>query len=190
MKLSFNRKQILNWILIIAISFLAACVYFAFLFYVHEEGHIFFGSVGNFFTYSQFGEFQYTSFNNIGFLLPGNNSIFFPIPLPTQMAPVSLIPPTIWIAFGGVIAVSCLTLLLSYVLYKFATKIEKLIIIIITIVIIFSQIITNCVCGTDNLTHTAFFTQSVCYLIVNILRWVILLTLLVFFLITVRKLKK
>jgi hypothetical protein len=75
-------------------------------------------------------------------------------------------------------------------LYKFATKVEKLIIIVITIVVIFSQIITNCICGTDNLTQTAFFTQSVCDLIVNILRWVILLSLFVFFLITVRKLKK
>jgi hypothetical protein len=80
--------------------------------------------------------------------------------------------------------------LLFYVLCKFDTKIEKQIIIATTIVIILSQIITNCICGTDNLAQTAFFTQPVCDLIVNILRWVVLLTLFVFFLIVMRKLKK
>lgn len=190
MKVSKNCKHILMWILLIAVCILAACLYFAFLFCVHEKGHIFFGSVGNLFTYGQLGEFQIIRWNNIGFFLPGNNSISLPILVPTQISPQTLIPGTIWIAFGGIIAVSCLTLMLNYGLYKFVIKGEKLKIIIITIVIILSQIIINSICGTDNLTQTPFFSQPVCYLIVGIFRWFVLLALIVLFLITAIKISK
>jgi hypothetical protein len=190
MKLSSNYKQIIILILLILVSFLAACLYFAFLFCFHEKGHIFFGSVGNLFTYGQLGEFQITRWNYISFPLPGNNSISLPMLVPTQISPQTLVPGTIWIAFGGIIAVSCLTLMLSYGLYKFVIKGEKLKIIIITIVIILSQIITNSICGTDNLTQTPFISQPLCNNIVITLRWFVLFALFVLFLITAIKFQK
>jgi hypothetical protein len=197
MKLSFNFNQIINWIkffvfhiFIIGICFLAACISFLGLFCVHEFGHKISGSIGNLIRYGEPGQFQFDRFMYIGLPLPGNNSVLLPFSVPTQTIILTLNPGDLWMAFGGVVAVSCIALILGYCLYKFATRIEKVIIVLLTAVIIIAQIISNCICGTDNFIQTPFFAQPVCNSIVDIFRILVLMALFVYFVIIVKTLLK
>lgn len=184
------RKIFVFLFLIIGICFFA-CISFLGLFIIHEMGHIFFGSIGNLFTYGELGDFQLNRDIDIGFSLPGNNSISIPFGVPTQTVILTLDPGNIWMAFGGVILVSIVVLVFGFCLYKItATRKDKMIVAILTAVILSAQILSNCICGTDNLDQTPFFAQPVCDCIVNFCRIVVLFSLFWCFAIIGKNLKK
>jgi len=162
------------------LSFLAACFSYAGLFYIHEFGHVIFGVTGNLFMHMKIGQFQFTNWVNWPFPFPGLNPVLFSIIVPVQTG-ISPNPGAWWTAFGGIITVSCLTIIAGYFFYRILRGIEKTIVIFLMSIIIIYQIFSNYFCGTDHLTQSYYLSSGVCNPIDTIFQIVIPLSFFIFY---------
>jgi hypothetical protein len=161
--ININHKQIWDYciyLLLLILSFIAGCISYAVLFWIHEWGHAIVGILGYFITHFEISQANVAGYINWPLPFPGSPVVLFTILVPTQTS-VYPDPGAIWMAFGGIITVSSLTLLVGYFVYKLSKKNEKTILIFLITVIIVSQILSNSIFGTDNLTQTYFFNEAV-----------------------------
>jgi hypothetical protein len=142
------------------------------LFYIHEYGHAIFGLIGDLVTFHILGQAQVDSYINWPFPFPGLNFTSFAVQVPTQTT-ISPYPGPWWVAFAGVITVSLFSIIAGYYLYKSATGLEKSLLIWVIITIIIAEILSNSVCGTDNIARAYILNASICEWIVTFLQIIV-----------------
>lgn len=147
-------------ILSLVISILLGHLFFYFLYYVHEAGHVGFALFFNYINNHSIIDYSFIRWSEgiIPTIFPTGLKV--PIPIQTYTGGIHYN----LIALGGIFLSILLAFLISLLIWYKSNQKFRLCIFLLLIIVIIQEIIMNAFCGTDNLTRNysnLCFTQDI-----------------------------
>ena len=183
--IKMNKKKIVEIFLSLFLSlifiFLIICLYFTVSFYVHESGHILGGIIGDMISGNQIQNYSISN--------------WVPSPFPGLMMPQQTHNSgkiTAIFILGGMYAEIIFSFFICWLIYMVFDFKNKAWIFVIPIFTIFRQLLSNFLCGTDNLTNHPLALCQENFIISFLFRWfdysIILILFILFFPVILEKL--